>query len=412
MECKRVVVTGLGAVTPVGLNKDEFWSSLINGVSGIGPITRFDAAAFPTRIAAEVKGFDPLLYMDRKAAKRTDRFAQLALAAAKQAFDDAKLDGEKINKNRVGTFIGSGIGGMETMEEQHKILLEKGPGRISPFFVPMMISNMAAGQVAIAFGFKGPALTVNTACATGTNAIGDAFRALQHGLLDMAVAGGTEAAITPLAVAGFCAARAMSTRNDEPHKACRPFDNDRDGFVMGEGSGIVVLETLEHAQARGATIYAEVVGFGSSDDAFHETLPSPGGEGAARCMAQALDDAHLTAADVDYINAHGTSTDANDKFETMAIKTTFGEHAKRVAVSSTKSMTGHLLGAAGAIEFVATVMAVNQGIIPPTINYETPDPECDLDYVPNTARRQEVKVAMSNNFGFGGHNATIVVKRY
>ncbi len=412
MEQKRVVVTGLGVVTPVGQTKDEFWQSLVNGVSGIGPITRFDATGYPTRIAAEVKGFDPLLYMDRKAARRTDRFAQFALAAAKQAVADARLDLEQIDKNRVGTFIGSGIGGMETMEEQHKILLEKGPGRISPFFVPMMISNMAAGQVAIAFGFKGPALTVNTACATGTNAIGDAFRALQHGLIDMAVAGGTEAAVTPLAVSGFCAARAMSTRNDEPEKACRPFDKDRDGFVMGEGAGIVVLETLEHAQARGATIYAEVAGFGSSDDAFHETLPAPGGEGAARCMALALADAQIEPANVDYINAHGTSTDANDKFETMAIKSTFGDHAYRVAVSSTKSMTGHLLGAAGAIEFVATVLSVNQGIIPPTLNYETPDPECDLDYVPNKARTQEVNVAISNNFGFGGHNATIVVKRH
>jgi 3-oxoacyl-[acyl-carrier-protein] synthase II len=409
---KRVVITGLGVISPVGNNIETFWDSLVQGKSGIGEITYFDTTGYTTRIAGQVKDFDPTAFLDKKEARRMDRYSQFAMAAAKMAVEDAGLDIEKEDGNRVGVILGSGIGGVATMEEQKQILLEKGPGRISPFFVPMMISNMAAGHISIAFRAYGINETIVTACASGTNAIGDAFKAIQRGVADIIFTGGTEAPITPLSVAGFCAMKALSTRNEEPTKASRPFDKNRDGFVMGEGAGILVLESLEHAQKRGAKIYAEIVGYGSTADAHHITAPAPEGEGAAMCMSEALKDAGLKPEDVDYINAHGTSTDLNDKGETMAIRRVFGDHAEKLAVSSTKSVTGHLLGAAGAVEAIASCLAIKNGVIPPTINYETPDPECDLDYVPNTAREREVKVALSNSLGFGGHNATIAFKKF
>lgn len=409
---KRVVITGLGAITPVGIGTENFWQSLIAGKSGIDRITRFDPTDYSTQIAGEVKGFEPAQYIDKKEAKRMDRCTQFAVAAAKMAFEDAGIDFEKEDLSRIGTLIGTGIGGMDTLHDQFKTLFDKGPGRISPFFVPMMIANMPAGQTSITFGLQGPCSCVVTACATGTNAIGDAFKVIQRGDADVMVAGGTEAAISPTAVAGFCAMKAMSTRNDEPQKASRPFDKDREGFVMGEGAGIVVLETLEHALARGAKIYAEVVGYGTNADAYHITAPAPEGAQAAKCMEMALKDAGIEPSGIDYINAHGTSTPLNDKNETMAIKTLFGEHAKKLKVSSTKSMTGHLLGAAGGVEVIATVLTIINGVIPPTINLENQDPELDLDYVPNKAQEQVVNVALSNSFGFGGHNATILVKKY
>jgi 3-oxoacyl-[acyl-carrier-protein] synthase II len=409
---RRVVVTGIGIISPVGIGKEKYWSSLTGGVSGIGPVTKFDTSGFPTKIAGEVSDFDPTEYFDRKEARRMDRFSQFAVAATKIAIEDAGLSLENANLARAGVILGSGIGGMETLEEQARVLLEKGSSRISPFFVPMMICNMASGYVSIHFGFKGPNTTVVTACAAGTNAIGDAFKTIQRNDADIMVTGGTEAAITSLAFAGFCAMKAMSTRNDEPTRASRPFDLERDGFVMGEGSGILILEELEFAQKRGAKIYAEMIGYGATADAHHITAPAPGGEGAASSMLQALKDGEINAADVDYINAHGTSTDLNDKFETMAIKSVFGERAKEIAISSTKSMTGHLLGAAGAIELIACIMAIGTGIIPPTINYENPDPDCDLDYVPNKAKAKEVKVALSNSLGFGGHNGTLAIKKF
>jgi len=409
---KRVVITGLGAVTPIGIGKDEFWNALLAGKSGIGKITRFDAQDYACQIAGEVKNFDPTKYIDKKEVKRMDRYTQFALAASRMAIEDAGLDLAKEDRSRIGTLIGSGIGGMDTLHEQMKILFEKGPGRVSPFFVPMMISNMAAGQVSITFGLQGICTSVVTACATGTNAIGDAFKIIQRGDADVMIAGGTEAAISPAPVAGFCAMKAMSTRNDEPEKASRPFDRDRNGFVMGEGAGILVMESLEHALARGARIYCEIAGYGTNADAYHITAPSPEGKQAAACMALAIKDAGIAPEEVDYINAHGTSTELNDKNETLAIKALFGEHAKKIAISSTKSMTGHLLGAAGGVEAIATVLTVANDIIHPTINYENPDPELDLDYVPNKARRQVVNVALSNSFGFGGHNATILLKKY
>ncbi len=412
MTKNRVVVTGLGCVTPIGIGKEAFWQGLITGKNGIDRITRFDVTDFATQIAGEVKDFDVNQYIDKKEAKRMDRFTQYAVASAKMAIEDAGLDLEAEDLQRIGTVIGTGIGGMETLSEQAAVLNAKGPGRMSPFFVPMMIANMAAGQVAIRFGLQGPATCVVTACATGTNAIGDAFRLVRYGSADVMVAGGTEAAIIPLAVGGFCAMKAMSTRNDEPHKASRPFDKDRDGFVMGEGAGVVVLESLEHARKRGARILAEVVGYGANDDAYHITAPAPEGTPQARCMALALEDAGLKPEDIDYINAHGTSTPLNDKGETLAIKKVFGEYAKKLAISSTKSMTGHLLGAAGGIEFIASVLSINNSMVHPTINLETQDPELDLDYVPHVARKMDVDVALSNNFGFGGHNATIIVKKY
>lgn len=409
---KRVVITGLGAITPVGIGKDEFWQSLISGVSGIGPITRFDASDYTTQIAGEVKNFEPSQYIDKKEAKRMDRFTQFAVAATKMALEDAKIDLDREDRSRIGTYIGTGIGGIETLHDQFKVLFEKGPGRISPFFVPMMIANMASGQASITYGLQGPNSCVVTACATGTNSIGDAFKVIQRGDADVMVAGGTEAAVSPAAVAGFCSMKALSTRNDEPTKASRPFDKDRNGFVMGEGAGVVILESLEHALARGAHIYAEIAGYGYNADAFHITAPAPEGAQAAKCMAMAIEDAGLKTIDVDYVNAHGTSTPLNDKNESLAIKGLFGEHAYKMAVSSIKSMTGHLLGAAGGIECIATALTIANGIIPPTINYETQDADLDLDYVPNKAREQKVDVAISNSFGFGGHNATILLKKY
>jgi 3-oxoacyl-[acyl-carrier-protein] synthase II len=408
----RVVVTGVGAVTPLGNNVKAFWEGLLTGKSGVGLITAFDTTEFPVKIAAEVKDFNPEEYIDKKEVKRTDRFVQFAIAAAKMAVEDAKLDITEENAENVGVYIGSGIGGIATWEEQHRILMEKGPRRVSPFFVPMMIANMASGQVSIALGAKGPNSAAVTACASATHSIGDAFKIIERGIADVMITGGAEAGIRPIALAGFSNAKALSTRNDEPQKASRPFDKDRDGFVMGEGAGVLVLESLEHAKKRGATILAEIIGYGMSADAYHVTQPAPGGEGAARAMIAALKDAEVKPEEVDYINAHGTSTEYNDKFETLAIKQALGEHAYKVAVSSTKSMTGHLLGAAGGVEAVACVLSIRDSVVPPTINYETPDPECDLDYVPNEARKMDVNVAMSNSLGFGGHNATIVFKKY
>ena len=409
---KRVVITGLGAITPVGNTAADFWQALLAGKSGIGPITRFDAAEYDAKIAGEVKGFEPTAFIDKKEARRMDRFTQFAIAAAKMALDDSGIDLEKADKSRIGSFVGSGIGGMDTLHEQYKNLFEKGPNRVSPFFIPMMIANMAAGQVSIAFGLQGPSSCVVTACATGTNCIGDAMKVIQRGDADVMVAGGTEAAISPAGMAGFCSMKALSTRNDAPEKASRPFEKERDGFVMGEGSGIVILESLEHALARGARIYAELAGYGTNADAYHVTAPAPEGAQAARCMELAIKDAGLQVTDVDYINAHGTSTPLNDKNETLGIKALFGDHAKNLAVSSIKSMTGHLLGAAGGIECVATALTVANDMMPPTINYDTPDSDLDLDYVPNQARAKVVRVALSNSFGFGGHNATLLVKKF
>ncbi|MBC8016737.1 MAG: beta-ketoacyl-ACP synthase II [Sporomusaceae bacterium] len=409
---KRVVITGLGAVTPIGIGKEEFWQGLLAGKSGVTKITRFDASQYSTQIAGEVKNFDPSQYIDKKEAKRMDRYTQFAVAASKMAFEDSGINLETEDRERIGTMIGTGIGGMDTLDEQFKNLFDKGPGRVSPFFVPMMIGNMAAGQTSITFGLQGPCSCVVTACATGTNAIGDAFKVIQRGDADVMVAGGTEAAISPIAMAGFCSMKAMSTRNDEPEKASRPFDKDRNGFVMGEGAGIVIMESLEHALARKATIYAEVIGYGFNADAYHITAPAPEGAQAAKCMAMSLRDAGIAPEAVDYINAHGTSTPMNDKNETLAIKSLFGAHAYKLAVSSTKSMTGHLLGASGGIECIATVLTLINDIIPPTINYETPDEELDLDYVPNVPRKKVVNVALSNSFGFGGHNATILLKKF
>ncbi len=408
----RVVITGLGVISPIGNTVEEFWESLMAGKSGIDHITAFDVSDYPTRIAGEVKNFNPEDWMDKKDVKRTDRFVQFAMAAAKLAMENSGINMDEVNRDRVGVYIGSGIGGLGTFEDQHKILMEKGPKRVSPFFIPMMIANMGSGQVSIALGAKGPNSSAVTACATGTNSIGDAFKIIQRGEADVMFAGGAEATIRPTGLAGFCSAKAMSTRNAEPQKASRPFDLDRDGFVMGEGSGILVLESLDHAKKRGAHILAEVTGYGMSGDAHHLTMPAPEGEGAARCMNMAIRDAGITPADIDYINAHGTSTEYNDKFETMAIKASLGEYAYKVAVSSTKSMTGHLLGAAGAVEAIACVLAIRDQVIPPTINYETPDPECDLDYVPNEPRKSKVEVTLSNSLGFGGHNATIVIQKF
>lgn len=411
MNKRRVVVTGIGAVTPVGKDAESSWNNIKAGVSGVGPLTRVNADDFPAKVAAEITDFDPTEFMDRKDARKMDRFTQFAVAASIMAVKDAGLDINESNSDRIGVWIGSGIGGMETFENQYQNFLNKGYRRVSPFFVPMLIPDMAAGQVSITLGARGFNSCTVTACATGTNSIGDAFKVIQRGDAIAMVTGGAEAPITNMSVAGFCANTALST-NPDPKTASRPFDANRNGFVIGEGSGILVLEDLEHALARGARIYAEIVGYGSTGDAYHITAPAPAGEGGARAMRMAIEDGNLSPQDIDYINAHGTSTDYNDKFETAAIKEVFGEHAKEVAISSTKSMTGHLLGAAGGIEAIFSVLAINEGIIPPTINYETPDPDCDLDYVPNEARKQDVSVAMSNSLGFGGHNATIVFKKY
>lgn len=409
---RRVVITGMGTLTPIGIGLQAFWEALVAGKSGVGEITLFDASDLDTRIAGEVKGFDPSEYMERKEVRRMDRYAQLAVAAATMAIQDAQLDLDGIDRERVGCWIGSGVGGIQTLEDQARTLVERGPNRISPFFVPMMIANMASGQVSIMFGLKGPNACTVTACASGAHSIGDAFRIVQRGDADIMIAGGAEAGVSLLAMAGFCAAKALSRRNDEPERASRPFDAERDGFVMGEGAGILVLESLESALSRGARIYAELVGYGATADAHHITAPAPEGKGAAKAIRLALEDAGIEPHEVDYINAHGTSTELNDYFETLAIKAALGEAAAKVAISSTKSMTGHLLGAAGGVEAIASVMAIQEGIIPPTINYENPDPRCDLDYVPNAARRQPVRVALSNSFGFGGHNAVLAFKRY
>ncbi|HIK27113.1 MAG: beta-ketoacyl-ACP synthase II [Oscillatoriaceae bacterium SKW80] len=411
-EKKRVVVTGLGAITPIGNTVSEYWEGLLSGRNGIGPITLFDAQKHACRFAGEVKGFDPHDYMDRKDAKRMDRFAQFGVSASKQAIADAKFVINELNAEQVGAIIGTGIGGLKVLEEQQEVYLTRGPERCSPFMIPMMIANMAAGLTAIHTGAKGPNSCTVTACAAGSNAIGEAFRLIQAGYAQAMICGGTEAAVTPLGVAGFAAARALSTRNHDPEHACRPFDRERDGFVMGEGAGILLLEELECAKARGARIYAEIVGYGMTCDAYHMTSPIPGGIGAARAIQLALKDAGISPDKVDYINAHGTSTPANDSTETAAIKIALGENAYKVAISSTKSMTGHLLGGSGGIEAVATVLAVANDQIPPTINLENPDPDCDLDYVPNYSRAQKVEVALSNSFGFGGHNVTLVFKKY
>lgn len=412
VERKRVVVTGLGAITPIGNTLTEYWEGLLSGRNGIGPITLFDASRHACRIAGEVKGFDPHDYLERKEAKRMDRFAQFAVAASKQALADAHFVINELNAEQVGIIIGTGIGGLRVLEDQQEIYLTKGPDKCSPFMIPMMIANMAAGLTAIHTGAKGPNSCPVTACAAGSNAIGDAFRLIQGGYAQAMICGGTEAAVRPLSVAGFASARALSTRNEAPHIACRPFDRDRDGFVLGEGAGILVLEELEHALSRKARIYAEIVGYGMTCDAYHMTSPVPGGEGAARAMQMAMKDANMTPEQVSYINAHGTSTPANDVTETGAIKKALGESAYKLAVSSTKSMTGHLLGGSGGIEAIATVMAIANDKIPPTINLENPDPGCDLDYVPGSSRSQKVDVALSNSFGFGGHNVTLVFKKY
>jgi 3-oxoacyl-[acyl-carrier-protein] synthase II len=408
----RVVVTGMGAVAPNGIGIESFWRSITGGVSGVGPNTRFDASRHDCRIAGEVKGFDPLQWLEKKEVRKMDLFIQYAIAAAQMAYDDSGLKVTDENRERIGIVVGTGMGGLPNLEEVHKILLEKGPGRISAFFIPSIITNLASGQISMRFGMKGPNSCVCTACATGNHAIGDSLRIIQRGEADVMLAGGSEAVITPLTIGGFCAMKALSTRNEDPPRASRPFDKDRDGFVMGEGAGLMVLESLAHAQRRGAKIYAEIVGYGMSADAYHITLPAPEGEGAARSMCLALKDAGADPSQIDYINAHGTSTPAGDVNETLAIKTVFNEHARKLAVSSTKSMTGHLLGAAGGVESVITVLALSHGILPPTINYEVPDPDCDLDYVPNVARRAEVRYALTNSFGFGGTNATLVFKKF
>jgi 3-oxoacyl-[acyl-carrier-protein] synthase II len=411
---KRIVITGLGTVTPIGIGAESYWSALLAGTSGIGPITLWDPTGFDVRIAGEVKGFDPSSYMDRREVRRSDRFTQLGVAAAVIALEDAKLTIGPHNAERVGVLVGSGVGGLMTMEEQTRVLNEKGPSRVSPLVVPMMIADMASGQISIVTGARGPNSTVVTACATGAHALGDSLEILRRGAADVMIAGGAEAAVTPLAIAGFGNMKAMTNRyNDDPLRASRPFDRDRDGFIMGEGAGIVILETLEHAERRGAPhIYAELIGYGMSGDAYHQTQPAPEGEGVARAFRAALCDAGVVPDAIGYVNAHGTSTPLNDKNETMALKAVFGDHARKLAISSTKSMTGHLLGAAGAIEAVATALVLERGMIPPTINYETPDPDCDLDYVPNVARTLQVEYAASNNSGFGGHNAVIILRRF
>ncbi|MFA5063586.1 MAG: beta-ketoacyl-ACP synthase II [Candidatus Omnitrophota bacterium] len=413
MKENRVVVTGLGIISPVGNDVSIFWKSIKEGKSGVGPMISFDPANFDSRIAGEVKGFDPAMAgLDFKETRRTAKFVQYALAAAKQAVTSSGLDLDKTNKERCGVLIGSGIGSLYTIEEEHKVYLTKGPSRLSPFLIPMLIVNEASGLVGIKFGFKGPNSCVATACASGSHAIGDAFRIIARGDADVMITGGTESCIVATAVGGFCALKALSKRNNDPQKASRPFDKERDGFVMAEGCGLVVLESLEHARKRGADIIAEIVGFGMTCDAYHITAPDPAGEGSGRAMQLALTDAKLNPEDVGYINAHGTSTKLNDKIETQAMKMAFGAHVKKVMVSSTKSMIGHSLGAAGGVEFVVCCMTLKEGVVHATINYEHPDPDCDLDYVPNTSRKADIKVCMSNSLGFGGHNASLIVKKF
>jgi len=405
-------VTGLGVVTPVGNDVPAMWASLLEGRSGIAKIGCFDASGYDSQVAAEVKGFDPAQYLSPKEIKRTERFVQLAIAASKQAVTDAGIRVDLEDPFRCGVIIGSGMGSMHLIEQQHHVLLTKGPQKLSPFLIPMLICNMAPGHVAMDLGFKGPNFCTTTACASGAHGVGEAFRTIQHGVADVMLSGGTESCISPMAVGGFCALMALSRRNDDPPRASRPFDKERDGFVIGEGAGVIVLEELEHAKQRGAKIYAEMVGYGATADAFHMTAPDPEGSGAAKAMAMALADASLRPDQVTYINAHGTSTELNDKIETLAIKKTFGPAAKKVAVSSTKSMMGHLIGAAGGVEVVISVLAIVRGVMPPTINYEHPDPDCDLDYIPNQARKARVTAALSNSLGFGGHNATVVFKKF
>lgn len=413
MEDNRVVVTGLGVISPVGNEVASFWSNLKEARSGVDKITSFDATHFDSQIAGEVKGFDPLNYgISKKDVHRMEKFVQFAIAATKQALDDSGLELEKENKERIGVLVGSGIGSLGIMEREHEVYLKKGPSRITPFLIPMLIVNEAAGQIAITFGFKGYNSCVTTACASGSHAIGEAFRALQHHDVDVMIAGGTESCITRLGVGGFCALKALSTRNNEPQKASRPFDAQRNGFVMAEGCGVVVLERLEHAKKRNARIYGEMFGYGASCDAYHITAPDPDGYGASLAMQWALKDAKINPEDVDYINAHGTSTKLNDKVETMAIKRVFGRHAKKIMVNSTKSMLGHPLGAAGGIEFIVCCLSLKDQVVHPTINYEEPDPECDLDYVPNTSRQAKIDACLSNSLGFGGHNATLIVKKF
>jgi len=410
---KRVVVTGLGVVTPNGNDVASFWKSMKEGKSGVGLITSFDATAFDCKIAAEVKDFEPMNFgLTKKEAHRMEKFVQYAVAGSYQAINDSGLDLAKVNKERVGVIVGSGIGSLKIIEDQYAVYLKGGPSRITPFLIPSLIVNEAAGHIAIKYGFLGPNSCVTTACASGSHAIGDAIRIIQRGDADVMITGGTESAITHLGIGGFVALKALSLRNDQPEKASRPFDRERDGFVMAEGCGIIVLESLEHAQARGARIYAEAAGFGMSCDAYHITAPDPEGYGASLSMKWAIKDAKIDPQDIDYINAHGTSTELNDKIETSAIKKALGAHAKKVMVSSTKSMTGHLLGAAGGVEFVVCCLAIKDSVVPPTINYQTPDPNCDLDYVPNTARQAKIEVAVSNSLGFGGHNATLIVKKF
>lgn len=408
----RVVVTGMGVVSPIGIGIDSFWRELLNGISGVGRITRFDATHYECQIAAEVKGFDPLVWIEKKEVRKMDLFAQYAVAAAMMAVEDAHLKVSDTNRDRVGVLVGTGMGGIPMLVEQHQILLEKGPDRVSPFFIPGIITNMASGRISMHLGAKGPNSCISTACATGNHAIGDSFRIIQRGEADIMLAGGTEAVIAPLCVAGFSACKALSMRNGEPERASRPFDKERDGFVMGEGAGVLILEALDHALDRGATIYGEVSGYGMSGDAYHVTAPAPEGEGAVQSMQRALQDAGIRSGEVDYINAHGTSTPYNDANETLAIKRVLGDHAYAIAISSIKSMIGHTLGAAGAIEAVATLLSLRHGVVPPTINYEHQDPDCDLDYVPNKSRELSIEVALNNSFGFGGTNATTVFRRY
>ncbi|MEJ2684034.1 MAG: beta-ketoacyl-ACP synthase II [Candidatus Sulfobium sp.] len=412
MDPRRVVITGLGLITPLGVGVDTSWSGMTGGRSGIRRITRFDASAFQTQIAGEVDGFDPEDYMEPKEVKKMDRFIHFGVAASTMAMEDSGLKIDEHNAPRVGVFVGAGMGGLPAIEHYHKVLIEKGPRRITPFFIPMLIINLAAGQVSIKFGAKGPNSAVATACATGSHAIGDAFKVIQRGDADAMIAGGTESVITMMGIGGFNAMKALSTRNDEPQKASRPFDRDRDGFVMGEGAGIVILEELSHAVRRKARIYAEIVGYGLTGDAYHITAPAPGGEGAARCMAMALKDGGADPRQVGYINAHGTSTKYGDEIETAAVKTVFGDHAYKLAISSTKSMTGHLLGAAGGVEAVVSVLSIYDGVMPPTINLDNPDQECDLDYIPHESRKADIEYALSNSFGFGGTNACLLFKKF
>ncbi len=416
MNKRRVAVTGVGIISPIGSTKQDFWDNIVRGKGGTGKLSAFDGTYFSSQIAAEVKDFDPAGHINAKDLRRMDRFVQFAVCASKMAVDDAGLDLDNEDRNRIGVYIGSGIGGLHTIEEQFAAYLkrgpEKGPSKITPFLIPMLIVNMGSGMVSITLGLRGPNSAVATACASANHAIGDALRIIQRGDAEVMVAGGSEGAITPMGFGGFCSLRALSTRNHDPEHASRPFDKERDGFVMGEGAGIVVLEELQHALGRKANIYAELAGYGMTGDGYHMTAPDPSGEGAARCMKAALEDAGAQPNEIDYINAHGTSTGLNDKVETLAIKKVFGKHAYKLAVSSTKSMTGHMLGAAGGAELIATALGLKESIIPPTINYEVPDPECDLDYVPNKPRKKSIHLAVSNSLGFGGHNATIVVKKY